>query len=100
MINSGNRFRNSVWLSGSAVLLLSMLGAGVPLTAAHADLPKANTSRAKPADPRVAKLLKEAEAALKGGNLNLTLIQLKNAVRIAPQDGNARAQLGLALFLS
>ena len=48
----------------------------------------------------MAKLLKDADAALKGGNLNLALIQLKNAVRLAPQDGNARAQLGMALLRS
>ena len=100
MISPRNRFRNSVWLSGSAVLLLSMLGAGMPLSAAFADLPKASSSAAKPTDPQVAKLLKDADAALKGGNLNLALIQLKNAVRLAPQDGNARAQLGMALLRS
>ena len=100
MINPRDRSRNSVWLSGSAVLLLSMLGTGVPLTAAFADLPKANSSPAKPTDPQVAKLLKDADAALKSRNLNLALIQLKNAVRLAPQDGNARAQLGLALLSS
>src|SRR6266567_942279 len=100
MISPRNRFRNSVWLSGSTVLLLSMLGAGMPLTAAFADLPKASSSAAKPTDPQVAKLLKDADTALKGGNLNLALIQLKNAVRLAPQDGNARAQLGAALLRS
>src|SRR6266550_3890722 len=100
MISPRNRFRNSVWLSGSAVLLLSMLGAAMPLSAAYADLPNANSSAAKPTDPQVAKLLKDADAALKGGNLNLALIQLKNAVRLAPQDGNARAQLGMALLRS
>src|SRR6266567_4112857 len=100
MISPRNRFRNSVWLSGSTVLLLSMLGAGMPLTAAFADLPKASNSAAKPTDPQVAKLLKDADAALKGGNVNLALIQLKNAVRLAPQDGNTRAQLGMALLRS
>ena len=98
MISPRNRFRNSAWLSGSAVLLLSMLGAGMPVSAALADLPNASNSAAKPADPQVAKLLTDADAALKSGNLNLALIQLKNAVRLAPQDGNARMQLGLALL--
>src|SRR2546423_14546435 len=100
MINSRHRFRNSVWLSGSAILLVSMLGAGVPLTAIAADLPKASNSAAKPTDPQVAKLLKDADTALKSGNLNLALIQLKNAVRLAPKDGNARAQLGMTFFKS
>src|SRR5437764_7148176 len=100
MISPRNRFRNSVWLSGSALLLLSMLGAGVPLSAAFADLPKASNSAAKPTDPQVVKLLQDADTAIKSGNVPLALIQLKNAVRIAPQDGNARAQLGLALLRS
>ncbi|HXJ02168.1 MAG TPA: hypothetical protein VNH44_13180, partial [Micropepsaceae bacterium] len=48
--------------------------------------------------PAVAKLVQDAEAALKSGNLNLALIQLKNAVRMAPQNGPIRAELGLALL--
>lgn len=46
----------------------------------------------------VQKLLVGAQAAIKSGNYRLALIQLRNAVRIAPSSGEARIQLGLVLF--
>jgi Flp pilus assembly protein TadD len=51
-----------------------------------------------PAATQTRQLLDSANKALKEGNLNLALIQLKNAVRLAPTDGEARAQLGIALL--
>ena len=46
----------------------------------------------------VKQLLDEAQKAIQSGNVALALIQLKNAVRIAPTDGIARVQLGIALI--
>ena len=68
-------------------------------TAAVADVPKptapvqGNAAEAK-------KLLAEAQAALKSGNLRLALIHLKKAIQVAPSNSNARIQFGLALFQS
>ncbi len=50
------------------------------------------------ATPKSQILLRQADQALKQGNIGLALIQLKNAVRAAPQDGNVRAQLGVVLL--
>ena len=90
----------NLWLAGaSAALLVSIIGVALPISAAWADVPPANAP-AKPAmAPQVAKLLQDADVALKAGNINLALIHLKNAVRLAPQSGAVRAQLGNALLL-
>src|SRR6202035_5404817 len=50
------------------------------------------------ADAEVTRFLNEADKALNAGNLNLALIQLKNAVRLAPTNGEVRAHLGAALL--
>jgi putative PEP-CTERM system TPR-repeat lipoprotein len=68
---------------------------------ASAVVPPANSgTKVAPLSPGVDKLLKDAAAALKAGNLDLALIQLRNAVRLAPQNGSVRAQLGQALLRS
>ena len=51
-------------------------------------------------DARTTKLMSDAATALRTGNLNLALIHLKNAVRLAPNNGTVRAQLGVALLQS
>jgi putative PEP-CTERM system TPR-repeat lipoprotein len=48
--------------------------------------------------PEVRKLLDDADAATKAGNFNLALIQLKNAVRLAPKSGEARGRLGTMIL--
>lgn len=76
-----------------------MLGVCTP--AAFADAapsPNGDTKVLPGLSPEVAKLVQDATAALNSGNLNLALIQLKNAVRAAPNNGDVRAQLGLALL--
>src|SRR5437016_6299454 len=47
---------------------------------------------------QVSKLVTDAESAEKTGNLNLALIQLKNAVQLAPTNGDIRARLGALLM--
>ena len=70
------------------------------LTPASADTPPQNSISASgiSGNAEVANLLRQADQALKQGNIGLALIQLKNAVRAAPQDGNVRAQLGVVLL--
>src|SRR5687768_4390947 len=89
----------SLWrASVPTALLMALVLANNPFVVARAALPSANGDLA--GDPRTTKLLNDAETALKSGNLNLALIHLKNAVRLAPQSGTVRAQLGLALLQS
>ena len=49
---------------------------------------------------QVDRLLADADSAEKSGNLNLALIQLKNAAVLQPDNGEIRARLGLALLHS
>ena len=44
------------------------------------------------------KLLQDAERSQTSGGLAVALIQLKNAVRLSPRNGEARARLGIALL--
>src|SRR5579872_5332468 len=62
---------------------------------------------AAPADPAAqlpesfsaaARFAQQADAALKSGNVNLAIIELKNAVQLSPRDGEIRARLGMALM--
>jgi len=46
----------------------------------------------------VRKLLKDAQTALKSGNISLTLILLKNAVNAEPHNGVIRANLALVML--
>jgi putative PEP-CTERM system TPR-repeat lipoprotein len=49
--------------------------------------------------PEVGKLLEDSDKALGAGNVNLALIDIKNAVRLAPKDGTVRTRLAsLILF--
>ena len=50
-----------------------------------------NTAEAK-------KLIADAQAAIKNGNIRLALINLRNAIRVAPSNNDAHFQLGLLLF--
>ena len=52
------------------------------------------------APSKVERFLADADSAEKSGNLNLALIQLKNAALLQPGNGNIRARLGLALLRS
>ncbi|HEX3484000.1 MAG TPA: tetratricopeptide repeat protein, partial [Micropepsaceae bacterium] len=83
------------------ICLLTVLmasSAGVPAYAA--------TPVGQPAQPRpvmntdTKALLKDAQRAQTGADLALAVVQLKNAVRLAPKDGAIRARLGMALLKS
>ncbi|HKX35925.1 MAG TPA: XrtA/PEP-CTERM system TPR-repeat protein PrsT [Rhizorhapis sp.] len=50
------------------------------------------------ADRSVEKIIADAQTAAKNGNLRLALINLRNAVRIAPSSNAAHFQLGLVLY--
>jgi putative PEP-CTERM system TPR-repeat lipoprotein len=85
----------TLWLLGVAIGVCS-LGASVEATA-----PLANSASTQPSlNSDTKRLLQDAENAQTRGDLGLALIQLKNAVRLAPRNGEARAQLGLALLKS
>jgi putative PEP-CTERM system TPR-repeat lipoprotein len=60
--------------------------------------PAANSPAALQLTPQVSKLLDDADKAMAAGNLNLALIQLKNAVRLAPSNGEVHARLGVAFL--
>jgi putative PEP-CTERM system TPR-repeat lipoprotein len=80
----------------------------VPISLASCFLWTACAIAASPETPRelkrddvgVTQFLNDADRALQAGNLSLALIQLKSAVRLAPTNGEARAQLGVALLQS
>src|SRR5882724_4069087 len=68
-------------------------------SAAAAAVPAATTEeRSLRLDPQVLKFLQSAEEADKRGNADVALIELKNAVRLAPQNGEVRARLGIMLL--
>jgi len=87
--------RSKAWaklLLGSALSGLLIAGETVP---AHSAAPAAST-QANSAE--VGRLLAAAQTALKNGNPRLALINLRNAVRMAPANNDAHFQLGLLLF--
>ena len=83
-------------MGGAAILGLMLVGVSGSFTTATA-APSVNAD-AVPLDPSIMKLLQDADKAIIAGNLSLALIQLKNAVRLAPQNGEVRARLGNALL--
>ena len=101
MVNIAKEFQSRRQLRAVLPSVLAlMLGVCTPTTFAGAALPPSNSdAKAIPGiSPQVAKLLQDSDNALKSGNLNLALILLKNAVRLAPQTGEVRAQLGVVLL--
>lgn len=87
-----------VTLEALAILAVALLAS---MPAANADTPKPSGKIAplsKGEDTELTRHLQQASRALKNGNLALALIELKNAVRLAPQNGAVRAQLGLVLL--
>jgi len=82
----------------SILFFVLTLGFGWFSTAQAIAQPVDSKIRALTPDTRVPKLLEDADRAYNSGNLELALIQMKNAVRLAPTDGEARARLGLLLF--
>ena len=80
------------------VLLRRIIPAAVLMSAAaFAPLSQAALPAAQP-NTQVDRLLADAESAEKAGNLNLAIIQLKNATLLQPENGEIRARLGIALL--
>ncbi len=87
-----------------SVSLLLLSAATSPAAAAAATAPAAQPAApSAPAPdysglpPKVQQFMRDADSALKTGNANLALIQLKNAVQLAPNEGVPRARLGSLL---
>src|SRR5258707_3090790 len=98
MANIGGVSQSGRQLRGVFLCLLALtLGVCTPATFAGAALPPGNSdAKLQPGlSPQVNKLLEDANKAFKGSDLNFALIQLKNAVRLAPQNCEVRAAFGL-----
>ena len=79
-------------------VFLAIVTVASPATFAHVShaAPAAGTAPARTSE--LDRLLADADRAEKAGNLNLAIIQLKNAALSAPGNGEVRARLGIALF--
>jgi len=75
----------------------ALAGIAAPICALAAPQPLSH-SAASASNPEVKQLLADAQKAMESGNVRLALIHLKNAVRIAPDDGVVRARLGIAFL--
>jgi putative PEP-CTERM system TPR-repeat lipoprotein len=94
VLNSGRRWRRA--FLGSA-----LAGALLASDNAFSDVPPLSHTQRNPNagdGAAVDKLLADAQKALKGGDIRLALIYLKNAVSAAPQNAAARVQLGIVLL--
>ena len=70
-------------------------------TVVHADNPPANTIQSThQGNPQVKKLIAEAMQALKNAEFPLAMIELKNALRLEPNNGALHTLLGIALLQS
>ena len=85
-------FRAALLSSLVAGCLQSVAAAGPAAPAAAA------TDNYAGLPPKVQQFMRDADSSLKTGNLNLAVIDLKNAVQLAPGAGEPRAHLGLLLF--
>ena len=75
-----------------------MLGSAIVPHHAFADVAPLPSGSGATGSMAVDKLLSDAQKAIKGGNIRLALINLKNAVNAAPHNGVARMQLGTILL--
>ncbi len=93
-MNWAGRFHRQVARASLACVALS----AVTWTSSNT-LAAGAAARASPGlPPEVTKLLEAADRADKDGNLGVELIELKEAVRAAPQNGDVQARLGIALL--
>jgi Flp pilus assembly protein TadD len=75
-----------------------MVGVCSPVVSSRAATPLANSVPSQAlASAELKKLLDDAERGITRGDFGVALIQLKNAGRSAPRDGEIRAYLGSAL---
>jgi putative PEP-CTERM system TPR-repeat lipoprotein len=92
---------NTSHLRLTALLLLGVAAGVYAPGQGHAATSPANgASIQAPMNSDTKKLLRDAENAQTRGDLGLAIIQLKNAVRLAPRNGEIRARLGMALLKS
>jgi Flp pilus assembly protein TadD len=82
----------TLWLLSAAI---GVYGQGA---SAKSAVPVPNTEAASPMSSDTKKLLEDAQSAQSHGELGLAVVQLKNAVRLAPRNGEVRARLGMGLL--
>ncbi len=101
-MQSRRAFLKSRRLSLATVWLLGcVFGTCIPSLAAVAASPSsANLPKDGVFSNEVKKLVEDAKRAQTAGDLGLALVQLKNAVRLNPKNGEIRAYLGIALLKS
>src|SRR5579872_1107783 len=90
------RVRRSRRARLGALLLLLGSAVCVGIEPASADLPP--KPQAAKQDPQVKQLVIQATQAMRQGNYSLATIQLKNALRIDPNNGGIRALLGTVIL--
>src|SRR5258708_224013 len=98
MIGTGNghwAFKYKAGLLAMLVVTMGALAAGNVIAA-----PAVADASSVQVTPEVRQLLQNADKALNAGNLNLALIHIKNAVRLAPEDGDVRVRLGVMILQS
>jgi putative PEP-CTERM system TPR-repeat lipoprotein len=78
-------------------LLLLLLGTAAGIQPALADLPPKPRQEVSQ-NPQVKQLMAQAAKALQQGNIALATIQLKNALRLDPNNGAVRALLGSVIL--
>jgi putative PEP-CTERM system TPR-repeat lipoprotein len=83
-----------------AMCAFAASGAAAATAASGFDINSVQLTQSTELTPEVKKLLEDADTATKAGNMNLALIHLKNAVRLAPKSGEARARLGILILQS
>jgi len=92
---------NSGTSRASVVLALLSLGFLTSASVVRADIPStATVSGNSQSNAQLQKLLADAQQALKKGDLPLATIELKNALRLAPDSSALHTQLGLVLLQS
>jgi putative PEP-CTERM system TPR-repeat lipoprotein len=91
---SRRRALMTLWLLSAAI---GVYGQGSAVEAA-VPVPVPVTEAGSPMSSDTKKLLEDAQSAQSRGELGLAVIQLKNAVRLAPRNGEVRARLGMALL--
>lgn len=80
------------------VLVLPGVWGIAPASAAPSSPDNAVTEIAQ--DPKLAKLVQQADAALLNGDVKLALVLLKEAVLVQPRNGELHARLGIAVLRS
>src|SRR5579872_4538566 len=76
--------------------LLAMFLSAVAGARARAAIPSPETAVAEIAqDPKLQKLVQQADAALLNGDVKLALVLLKEAVLLQPRNGELHARLGI-----